>query len=54
MFLAGNSRMEWTLCLVAMGIAGQSRSFAMMAISRPDGLGDIANLGVRLAEGKLL
>ena len=46
--------MEWTLCLVGMGIDGQSRSFEVMAISRPDGLGDIANLGLTLAEGKLL
>jgi hypothetical protein len=46
--------MEWTLCLVGMGIDGQSRSFEVMAISRPDDLGDIANLGLTLAEGKLL
>jgi hypothetical protein len=54
MFPAGDSRMEWTLCLVGMGIDGQSRSVEVMAISRPDGLGDIANLGLTLAEGKLL
>jgi hypothetical protein len=46
--------MEWTLCLVGMGIDGQSRSLNVMAISRPDGLGDIANLGLTLAEAKLL
>ena len=45
MLPAGDSRMEWTLRLVGMGIDGQSRSFDVMAISRPDGLGDIANLG---------
>ena len=44
--------MEWTLRLV--GIDGQSRSFEVMAISRPDGLGDIADLGLTLAESKLL
>ena len=44
MFPAGDSRMEWTLHLVGMGIDGQSQSFDVMAISRPDGLGDIANL----------
>jgi len=44
MLPAGDSRMEWTLCLVGMGIDGQSRSFEVMAISRSDGLGDIANL----------
>jgi hypothetical protein len=54
MLPAGGSRMEWTLCLVGMGIDGQSRSFEVMAISRPDGLGDIADLGLTLAEGKLL
>ena len=54
MLPAGDSRMEWTLCLVGMGIDGQSRSVEVMAISRPDGLGDIANLGLTLAEGKLL
>ena len=54
MLPAGDSRMEWTLCLVGMGIDGQSRSFEVMAISRPDDLGDIANLGLTLAEGKLL
>jgi hypothetical protein len=46
--------MEWTLCLVGMGIDGQSWSFEVMAISRPDDLGDIANLGLTLAEAKLL
>ena len=46
--------MEWTLCLVGTGIDGRSRSFDVMAISRPDGLGDIANLGLTLAEAKLL
>jgi hypothetical protein len=51
---AGDSRMEWTLRLVGMGIDGQSRSFELMAISRPDVLGDIANLGLTLAEGNLL
>jgi hypothetical protein len=37
-----------------LGIAGQSWSFGVMAISRPDDLGDIANLGLTLAESKLL
>src|SRR5215204_2670528 len=46
--------MEWTLCLVRTGIGGQSRSFDVMAISRPDGLGDIANLGMTLSEAKQL
>jgi len=54
MLPAGDPRMEWTLRLVGMGIDGQSRSFDVMTISRPDGLGDIANLGLTLAEAKLL
>src|SRR3954449_4770991 len=54
MLPAGDSRMEWTLCLVGMGMDGQSRSFEVMAISRPDDLGDIAKLGLTLAEAKQL
>ena len=54
MLPAGDSWMEWTLRLVGMGIDGQSRSFDVMAISRPDGLGDIANLGITLSEAKQL
>jgi hypothetical protein len=37
-----------------MGIDGQSRSFEVMVISRSDSLGDIADLGLTLAESKLL
>jgi hypothetical protein len=44
MLPAGDPRMEWTLRLVGIGIDGQSRSFDVMTISRPDGLGDIADL----------
>jgi hypothetical protein len=40
--------MEWTLRLVETGIDGQSRSFEVITINRPDGLGDIANLGLCL------
>jgi hypothetical protein len=54
MLAAGDSRMQWTLCLVGRGIDGRSRSFEVMAFSRPDDLGDIANVGLTLAEGKLL
>ena len=42
--------MEWTLRLVGTEIDGQSRSCEVIAISRPDGLGDIAALGLTLAE----
>src|SRR5277367_6785804 len=46
--------MKWVLRLVGAGVDGQSRSFDVMEISRPDGVGDIANLGLTLAEGKRL
>jgi hypothetical protein len=46
--------MEWIVRLVGTGIDGQSRSFDVMAIGRPDGLGDIANLGLTLTEAKQL
>ena len=46
--------MEWTRRLVETGMDGPSRSFDVMPISRPDGLGEIANLGLTLAEAKLL
>jgi hypothetical protein len=46
--------MEWMLRLVATGMDDQSRSVDVMAISRPDGLGDIANSGLTLAEAKQL
>lgn len=46
--------MGWALRLVGTGIDGQSQSFDVMEISRPDGLGDIANLGLTLAEAKQL
>ena len=54
MLPAGDSRMEWMLCLVGMGSDGQSRSSDMMEIRRPDGLGYIAKLGMTLSEAKQL
>src|ERR1700685_3420056 len=54
MLPAGDPRMEWTLRLVGTEIDGQSRSCEVMAISRADGLGDIAALGLTLAEAKQL
>jgi hypothetical protein len=54
MLPAGGPRMEWTLRLVGVGIDGQSRSFDVMAISRPDCLDDIVNLGMTLSEAKQL
>src|SRR3954447_129172 len=54
MLPAGDSWMEWTLRLVGTGTDGQSRTFDVMPISRPEGLGEIANLGLTLTEAKLL
>src|SRR5579875_2703432 len=54
MLPAGDSRMEWTLRLIGTELDGQSRSFDVMVINRPDGLGDIANFGLTLAEAKQL
>jgi hypothetical protein len=44
MLPAGDRRMEWTLCLVGTGRNGQPRSVEVMAISRPDGLGEIGDV----------
>jgi hypothetical protein len=46
--------MEWVLRLVGTGVDGQFQSFEVMEISRPDSVGDMANLGLTLAEGKRL
>jgi hypothetical protein len=46
--------MEWTLRLVGTEADGQSRSCDVMAINRPDGLGEIANVGLTLVGAKLL
>jgi hypothetical protein len=39
---------------VKTGADGENQSADLMTINRPDDLGDIANLGLTLAEGKLL
>jgi hypothetical protein len=46
--------MGWVLRLGETGVDGQSRSFDVIEFSRAEGLGDIANLGLTLAEGKRL
>src|SRR6266853_4567617 len=46
--------MGWVLRLVGTGIDGQPRSTDVMEINRPEGLGDIVNLGLTLAEAKQL
>jgi hypothetical protein len=46
--------MRWVLRLVETGAEGEARSTDVMEIVRPDDLGDIADLGLTLAEAKLL
>jgi hypothetical protein len=44
----------WILRLVKIGADGEKQSVDVMTITRPDDLSDVANLGLTLAEGKLL
>jgi len=44
----------WILRLVKVGADSENQSAYVMTINRADDLGDIANLGLALAEGKLL
>ena len=46
--------MAWILRLVKIGTEGDGHCTDVMEINRPDDLGDIADLGLTLAEGKLL
>src|SRR3954463_11821196 len=46
--------MGWVLRLVETGVEGSSRSVDVMAIDRPGDLGDIAALGLTLAQGTQL
>jgi hypothetical protein len=44
----------WIVRLVSLGAEGDERSADIMRIAKPDDLDDPANLGLTLAEGKLL
>src|SRR3954471_6457842 len=46
--------MGWVLRLVETGVEGSGRSVDVMMIDRPGDLGDIAALGLTLAQGKQL
>ena len=46
--------MAWTVRLVKIGADGEEQWVDVIQISRSDDLGDIANLGLTLAEGKLV
>jgi hypothetical protein len=47
-------RVVWIVRLVKIGADGETRCTDVMEISRSDGISDIANLGLTLAEAKLL
>ena len=46
--------MGWTLRLVETGTDSRARSVDVLEISRPHDVGEIANLGLTLAEAKRL
>ncbi len=46
--------MAWAVRLVKTGTDGEEQWVDVMRINRPDDLGDIANLGLTMAEGKLV
>ena len=52
--LIGSGRVAWTVRLVKTGADGEEQRVDVMQINRADDLGDIANLGLTLAEGKLV
>jgi hypothetical protein len=46
--------MRWVLQFVETGTEGEARCMDFMELVRHDNLGDIANLGLTLAEAKVL
>ena len=46
--------MAWIVRLVQIGAEGEGQATDVIAIDRPDDLGDIVDLGLTLAEAKLL
>ena len=46
--------MGWVLRLVEIGVEGSGRSIDVMEISRPGDLGNLADLGLTLSQGKRL
>jgi hypothetical protein len=53
-FLTWGGRVAWILRLVKTSAEGDGQSTDVMEINKPDDLGDIATLGLSLAEAKLL
>ena len=52
--LTGGGRVAWIVRLVQIGAEGEGQATDIIQIDRPDDLGDIADLGLTLAEAKLL
>src|SRR5208337_888846 len=52
--VTGDRRVAWIVRLVKTEADGEERCADVMKIDRPDDLADIADLGLTLAEGKLL
>ena len=52
--ISGPGGVAWILRLVQTGAEGEDPGTDLMEISRPDGLGDIAKLGLTLSEAKQL
>ena len=48
------ARVAWIVRLVKAGAGGEGQGTDVIEIAKPDGLGDIANLGLSLSEAKLL
>ena len=49
--LYGDGRVSWAVRLVKIGADGEEQWLHVVRIARPDGLGDLANLGLTMAEG---
>jgi hypothetical protein len=47
-------RMRWVLRLVETGVEGAVRSADVLEIVRPGDLGDLADLGLTMADGRQL
>src|SRR5690348_10156743 len=52
--LTGGGCVAWIVRLVQIGAEGEGQATDVIEIDRPDDLGDIADLGLTLAEAKLL
>src|SRR5689334_10244090 len=50
----GGGRVAWIVRLVQIGAEGEGQATDVIEIDRPDDLGDITDLGLTLAEAKLL